>query len=367
MKPYPLKFEPIYKPRVWGGRRMESRLRKNVPEGTIGESWELVDLESDRSVVAVGPAKGKTLAQLVSLWGGDMLGGAKLVDGRFPLLLKYLDAEQPLSVQVHPTEGAARQAGGEVRVKHEAWYVIDAAPGAWILRGLKAGVDAEQLRTALAQGRVEDVLSRIAVRPGHAYYMPSGTVHALGPGVLVAEVQTPSDTTYRLFDWNRTDPKTGKSRELHIEEGLACVSFEPVSAEAETPEHVASVWTAITRLIRCDSFQMERVRMVAGMEQMIPYDEMVAWMVLEGAGEVSCDGLAEPIRFGVGDTVLLPAGMKNGRVRVDEVATWLEISVPVPSSLDDLNLADRKSMLTDPRTNYVPINIQTSKDGKSGN
>ena len=357
MKPYPLKFEPIFKPRVWGGRRMATRLRKNTPDGAIGESWELVDLESDQSVVAVGPARGKTIGQVVEMWGEDLLGGAKLVDGRFPLLLKYLDAEQPLSIQVHPDKAAAQLAGGPVRVKHEAWYVIDADPGAWILRGLKPGVDREQFRAALAAGRIEDALLRIPVRPGHAYYMPSGTVHALGPGLLVAEVQTPSDTTYRLFDWNRTDPKTGLARDLHIEEGLACVSYEPVPAQAEKPEHVASVWTAITRLIRCESFQMERVRMVAGMEQLIPYDEMVAWMVLEGAGAISCDGLGEAIRFGVGDTVLLPAGMQNGRVKVDEVSTWLEISVPVPSSLENLNPADRRSLLTDPRTNYVSLKV----------
>jgi mannose-6-phosphate isomerase len=360
MKPYPLKFEPLFKPRVWGGRRMAARLQKPTPEGTIGESWEMVDLEGDQSVVAVGPAKGKTLGELVSLWGADLLGGAKLIDGRFPLLLKYLDADQPLSVQVHPTESSARRAGGDVRVKHEAWYVIDAAPGAWILRGPKAGVDAAWFRAALEAGRVEEVLNRIPVRPGHAYYMPSGTVHALGPGLLVAEVQTPSDTTYRLFDWNRTDPKTGRTRELHIEDGLRCASLEPVPAEAEKPEHVASVWTAITRLIRCDSFQVERVRMVAGMEQMIPYDEMVAWMVLEGAGSLACEGLTEAVRFGVGDTVLLPAGLRNGRVKVDKVSTWLEISVPVPSALDNLDPADRRSMLADPRTTYVPLNVDRS-------
>lgn len=362
MRPYPLKFEPLFKPRVWGGRRMASRLRKRVPEGVFGESWELVDLEGDQSVVAEGPAKGKSLGQLVTLWGDDLFGNAKLVDGRFPLLLKYLDADQPLSVQVHPTEAVAHAAGGEVRVKHEAWYVIDAAPDAWILRGVKAGFDAIQFRAALEAGRIQDVLNRIPVRPGHAYYMPSGTVHALGPGVLVAEVQTPSDTTYRLFDWNRTDPKTGQARELHIEQGLACASLEPVPAAAEKPEHVASVWTAITRMIRCESFQVERVRMVAGMEQAIPYDEMVAWMVLEGAGSLSCEGLSEPVRFSVGDTVLLPAGMENGRVKVDEVSTWLEISVPVPSGLEDLDPADRRSMLSDPRTNYVSLTVKNKNE-----
>jgi hypothetical protein len=134
-----------------------------------------------------------------------------------------------------------------------------------------------------------------------------------------------------------------------------------VPPEAEHPEHVASVWTAITRLVRCESFVVERVRMVAGVEQAIPYEEMVAWMVLEGAGSIRCDGLKEPIRFGVGDTVLLPAGLKNGRVAVTDASTWLEISVPVASSLGDLNRAERDSMKTNPRVTFVPLNIQDTR------
>ncbi len=361
MNPYPLIFDPIFKPGVWGGRKMESRLGKRLPDGPIGESWELADLESDLSVVAVGPAKGKTLSQMVEAWGQKLLGRAKLINGRFPLLLKFLDAEQALSVQVHPSEEAA-QVGGDVRVKNEAWYVIEAAMDSWILRGVKHGVDADVLRATLERGHAEQVLNRIEIRPGHAYYIPSGTVHALGPGALIAEVQTPSDTTYRLYDWDRVNPKTGQPRELHIDEAMDSVVYEPVPPGAEHPEHIASVWTTITRLVRCESFVVERVRMVAGVEQVIPYDEMVAWMVLDGAGSIRCDGVADAIRFGVGDTVLLPAGLKGGRVAVDEASTWLEISLPVASSLADLNRADRDSMKSDPRTNYVPLNVDRKND-----
>jgi mannose-6-phosphate isomerase len=361
MNPYPLIFEPMFKPRVWGGRKMGTRLRKSLPPRPIGESWELAALESDQSVVAIGPAKGKTLSQMVELWGEKLLGRAELMGGRFPLLLKFLDADQALSVQVHPSEEAARAADDESLVKNEAWYVIDAAPDSWILRGVKPGVDQEMLRAALTRGHAEQVLNRIAIRPGHAYYIPSGTVHALGPGAVIAEVQTPSDTTYRLYDWDRVDPETGRTRELHIDEAMDSIVYEPVPAAAEHPEHIASVWTAITRLVRCESFVVERVRMVAGVEQVIPYDEMVAWMVLDGAGSIRCDGLSEPIRFGVGDTVLLPAGLKGGRVAVEEASTWLEISIPIASSLTNLNRAERESMKSDPRTNYVPLNINVDK------
>ena len=340
---------------------METRLRKHLLDGPIGESWELADLEDDQSVVAIGAAKGKTLSQMVDSWGDKLLGRANLIDGRFPLLLKFLDAQQGLSVQVHPSEEAARAAGNEARVKNEAWYVIDAAKDSWILRGVKSGVDAEMLRGALERGHAEQVLNRIAIRPGHAYYIPSGTVHALGPGALIAEVQTPSDTTYRLYDWGRVDPKTGGARTMHIDKAMDSVMYEPVPPEAEHPEHMASVWTAITRLVRCESFVVERVRMVAGVEQAIPYDEMVAWMVLDGAGSIRCEGLSEPIHFGVGDTVLLPARLKNGRVAVEEASTWLEISVPVASSLGDLSRTERESMKSDPRTNYVPLNIDKGR------
>lgn len=361
MNPYPLKFEPIFKPRVWGGRTMESRLGKHLPQGLIGESWELVDLEGDQSVVAAGPARGRTLSQLVAMWGPDLLGGANLMDGRFPLLLKYLDAQEPLSVQVHPDEAAALLAGGEVRVKHEAWYVLDAAPQAWILRGVRPGIDPQQFRQAVSDGTIVNALHRIHVRSGHAYYIPSGTVHALGPGLLIAEIQTPSDTTFRLFDWDRIDPATGKSRELHVEQALACVSYGPVPGEAEHPEHVASVWTAITRLITCDSFVVERVRMAAGVEQAIPYSEMVVWVVLEGSGRISCDGLGDSVPFGRGETVLLPAALKNGRVMIESPTVWLEITVPIPSALGNLDLSQRAGLRQDPRTNLVPLKIPAKR------
>jgi len=358
MNVYPLIFEPIFKSRVWGGRNLASRLGKKLPPGPIGESWELADLEADQSVVAIGPQKGRTLSQIVALWGGDLLGGAELSDGRFPLLLKFLDSQQPLSVQVHPGLASVMRFGPAARLKNEAWYVIDATPDAWILRGVRPGTNSEALRESLEAGTVEEVLHRISIRPGHAYYVPSGTVHALGPGALIAEIQTPSDTTYRLYDWNRIDPMTNRPRELHMERGLESAVLDPIPAEAEHPEHVASVWTAITRLIRSDSFVVERVRMVAGVEQLIPYDEMAAWMVLDGAGAISSDGWSEPIRFKVGDTVLLPAALKNGRVAIEGATTWLEITLPVASSLHDLTRSERNSMRVDPRKNYVPLNIQ---------
>ena len=343
MDVYPLIFEPILKPKIWGGRKLETLVGKRLPDGAaIGESWELADLEDDQSVVAQGPAKGKTLGTLVTEWGTDLIGRAELFENRFPLLIKFLDAHQMLSVQVHPDQATAHRIGGTVRVKNEAWYVLEAKADAFIYRGLRNGIDAAALELAIAEDRVESVLQRLPVKKGHCYYLPSGTIHALGAGVVVAEIQTPSDTTYRVYDWNRIDPSTGRPRDLHLQEALPCVSFDSVPSEIEKPQHIASLWTSVTSLVRSKSFIIERIRMIEGMEQEIPYEEMVIWMVLEGRGQIECSASGSPFAFGVGDTVLLPAGLSNGRVKTLEECLWLEVTVPIVSSLAPFERPDRE-------------------------
>ncbi len=368
MNVYPLVFEPIFKPKIWGGRRLQTLLGKKLPpERPIGESWEIADLEDDQSIVARGPARGRTLRDLVTEWGKDLLGGAGLFEGRFPLLIKYLDATQTLSVQVHPDEATARRLGGRVRVKNEAWYVIHADEGGFIYRGVREGVDAARLREAIEQGRVESVLRRIDVRKGHCYYLPSGTIHALGAGVVVAEVQTPSDVTYRVFDWNRVDPSTGRPRELHLEQALSCISFDPGPIPGEERQHVASVWTAVTRLVHGESFTIERVRMVEGVEHPIPHAEMVVWMILEGKGVVRYDGPDSPLRFTVGDTILLPAALKDGIVQTLDDCMWLEITVPVPSSLEGYDRPPRGQRLAwGVGEGIVPLNVERGASKEKG-
>lgn len=332
MNVYPLIFEPIFKPKIWGGRHLEGLLGKRLPGiEPIGESWETADLEDDQSVVANGPARGSTLGELVREWGQDLIGGAPLFEGRFPLLIKFLDARDTLSVQVHPDEAMAQRLGGRVRVKDEAWYILDADEGGVIYRGVREGVDAESLRKAIEERRIESVLRRINARKGHCYYLPSGTIHALGAGVTVAEVQTPSDITYRVYDWDRVDPSTGRPRDLHLEEALQCISYDTAPIVGETPEHLGTVWTAVTRLVRSESFVIERVRMIEGVEQPIQYAEFVIWIVLQGRGSIVCDSPASPVGFGVGDTVLLPAGVKDARIQTHDDCMWLEVSIPIPS------------------------------------
>ncbi len=360
MQVCPLVFNPIYKPKIWGGRSLESVAYKKLPpDEPIGESWELADLDEGQSIVRSGPAQGATLNQLVKEWGTDLIGRAGLFEGRFPLLIKFLDAREHLSVQVHPDEAMAKRRGGNVRVKNEAWYILHAEPDGAIYRGFVDGVTRDSFVSAIESGTVTETLRHIPVKPGECYYLPSGTIHALGAGVVVAEVQTPSDTTYRVYDWDRVDPSTGQGRTLHVDESLECINFGLDDGGVQERSHVASVWTSVTRLVRCDSFMIERVRMVEGIEQDIPTGEMVVWILLEGSGEVQYgSGPSEP--FARGDTVLIPAALGQARIKTNEDCQWLEATIPVSSELADHPRPDR-SEFADPRT--VQIGVSRQKPG----
>ena len=221
---YPLTFEPLLKELVWGGRKLAA-LGKPLPdERPIGESWEVVDLPDDQSVVADGPLEGATLHQLVESHRSELLGPVALDGGRFPLLVKYIDAAQTLSVQVHPDEAAAARMG-RGRPKNEAWYILDAEPDGVLYLGLKPGTTRQQLEASIADGSIEELLVRVQARPGMLAPVTPGTVHAIGAGVLLAEVQQPSDTTYRVYDWGRVG-LDGKPRQLHIAEALECTRLD---------------------------------------------------------------------------------------------------------------------------------------------
>ncbi len=330
MKPYPLSFEPIYKPKLWGGSRILDHFsRAPVGREPIGESWELVDLEEDASRVLSGPAKGRTLSQLVAEWGGDLLGDAELFEGRFPLLIKYLDARENLSVQVHPTEKVARELGGNVRVKHEVWYVLDADPGGVIYHGLESGVSKRRFIEAMTSGRVDGVLRKIPVRRGDCYYLPSGTPHALGAGVLVAEIQTPSDITFRTYDWGRIDPATGKPRQLHLDQAVRCIDFEhPPEPPMQQRLHLGTTMATVTRLVSCPCFVMDKVAMSQGAEQDATAGRFAVWMLLKGFGRIEWAAGETRLECRPGDVILLPAGLEEASFRAITPVEWLEVTVP---------------------------------------
>src|SRR4051812_1616971 len=260
MSLYPLKFKPRFVEKMWGGRKIETVLGKRLPpDKPIGESWELYDFppgvvdESPdwlSSEIANGPLAGRTLHWLAGEFGRDLLGNVSPgpPHGQFPILIKYLDAREDLSVQVHPDcDYASRYP--EACVKNEAWYVLQSDPGARILKGVRKGTSRDDFWRAIKSGTVEQSVNTVRVKPGASYYLPSGTVHALGAGTPVAEVQTPSDTTFRVHDFNRVDPSTGKPRTLHLEQALECIDFSG-RAEAEQPRsHVAGLFTTVSRLV----------------------------------------------------------------------------------------------------------------------
>jgi mannose-6-phosphate isomerase len=231
---YPLTFHPIFKERIWGGREIEKLYGKKLPAGKlIGESWEISDRPNDESIISNGKFAGKSLRWLMENHARELIGDAKPAnENRFPLLIKILDAHEKLSLQVHPPAGKAAELKGEP--KTEMWFIADAAPDASLYVGLKRGVTRAEFEKKISDGSVADCFHRVPVRAGDTMFLPSGRVHAIGDGLVIFEIQQNSDTTYRVFDWNRVG-LDGKPRELHIAQSLASIDFndfEPKLVEA---------------------------------------------------------------------------------------------------------------------------------------
>lgn len=216
MKLYPLVFEPIFKYRIWGGSKLRTTLHKDFTEDKIGESWEISDVKDSKTVVARGHLKGKTLTELIAIYGAELLGNSVMsrFGNEFPLLVKCIDAKTPLSIQVHPTNEVAKKRHNGVG-KNEMWYIMQADPNAEIVIGFDKNTNQQSFNELLKTGDVEDLLHKEKVSAGDLFYIPAGRVHAIGAGVLLAEIQQTSNITYRIYDYDRVDVKTGKKRELH--------------------------------------------------------------------------------------------------------------------------------------------------------
>jgi mannose-6-phosphate isomerase len=326
----PLLLRPILHERVWGGRAL-AKLGKALPPGVpIGESWELADLPASipngRSVVERGPFAGRILRDVIASHRQAILGETPSTpEGGFPLLIKYLDAQENLSVQVHP-DAAYVAEHPEAHLKSEAWVVVDAAPGAAIYKGVKPSVDREAFRAAIESREVEACLNRVPVRAGDCHYLPSGTVHALGAGVVVAEVQTPSDTTFRVYDWGRewsTSP-----REMAVEPALSCMSFDPPPAACDDPHPLEADGLRTERLVRCEHFVIERITMMDSERFTIVTNGVPeVWMILHGEGNVPCE-TGESVTLERGRTVLIPAAMPETDVRLARGAVVLRVTLP---------------------------------------
>lgn len=311
----PLRFQPILKEKVWGGEALRDLAGKDVPSGAkIGESWELSDRPGDESVVAEGPEAGRSLSDLLAEHAADIYGGGPgaLRNGRFPLLIKFIEAAKPLSVQVHPDDVYAEAHGLDDVGKTECWYVL-APPERGLVLGLEPGVTRERFAEAIREGRVEDCLHFEPAKAGDLVLCPAGTVHASTPPMTFVEIQQNSDITYRVYDWGRVG-LDGKPRELHIERALETIRFEPDSGLIRPPTPVPGHLFVCERLVDCDKFAVERWRVDRTCERGESPDAFEILICVEGEG-----GLDAPeggARLRKGDTVLVPACVRSYTIEV---------------------------------------------------
>jgi len=315
MKLYPLKFKSIYKERIWGGRTLQTAFEKDLPDAVkIGESWELADLPEDKSVVINGALAGKTLRDVVTQYTEELTGQAGF-PLPFPLLIKLLDAQDVLSVQVHP-DHATCQRTGQGDPKTECWYIVDAQPGACIYKGLVPGATKAQFKDAIDNGTVEELLIKLPVQLGECHFLPTGTVHAIGAGLLIAEIQLPSDTTYRVFDWNRVDDH-GQARELHIDQATDSIHFDPSDDDLTVK--------SIGRLVDCEFFKVDKGHQVPGAEMLVSPGILKVHMILSGHGVYS-DSDNSHETYKPGDCIVLPA-MYEGVMKAQTETTFLVITL----------------------------------------
>jgi mannose-6-phosphate isomerase len=323
---YPLRFEPIYQHRIWGGRRLANLLSAPLPaDGPIGEAWVLSDRDDHQSSIADGPLKGQTIAQLLQQFPEQVMGRLAGRFRRFPLLLKFLDASEMLSVQVHPDDLHKDLLPAGETGKTEAWVVLEAGIKSRIYAGLKPGTTEADLRQALATGSVADRLACFHPKPGDAVFLPAGTVHSLGGGVVVFEVQQNSDVTYRLYDWNHLDPKTGQPRPLQVDQALACVDFGEGKGGLVAPQVEATSPVDRERLFRCHHFGVSRSCGKSAFS--IGAAQVPRVLVcVDGHGQVEHGDTTYAV--GKGDVFLLPAVLGACAFQPLGAVTVLEIGIP---------------------------------------
>jgi len=319
---YPLKFKPILKDKIWGGPKLRDLLGKNASD-KAGESWEISGVEGDISVAENGFLAGNSLQELAEVYMGELLGDSiyERFGAEFPLLIKYIDAADYLSVQVHPDDAMAKERHQSYG-KTEMWYILESDKGQ-LIAGFNRELDQAQYLQHLNGGSLKEILNQEAVAPGDIYFMPAGRVHAIGAGVLLAEIQQTSDVTYRIYDWDRTDDQ-GKPRELHTELALDAIDFS-FHSSYKTPYQALNNSTVnavdspffTTSVIQLDQPVEKDFNMI---------DSFVIYMCMEGAAGITY-GKGEVETIKKGETVLIPAEIKNLALIPTEATTLLEVYV----------------------------------------
>jgi mannose-6-phosphate isomerase len=318
---YPLRFEPRFRHYLWGGRRLETILGKTLDEGKqVAESWEVVDHGEDQSIVAEGPLRGRSLGELRQRFSEPLFGRHAPLE-RFPLLFKFLDAQQNLSVQVHPDDATAARLVPPDYGKTEAWVVLHAEPESLIYAGLKRGFDRAALEREVHRGTAHLCLHSFHPQAGDCVFIPAGVVHALGAGLVIAEIQQSSDTTYRLYDWNRVGPD-GQPRPLHVQQALAVIDYDYGPVQPQQPQ--ASERPFSERLVSCDKFVLERGTLrgtaTLGGDQRFHIVSVLS-------GNLSLQSDDAEVSLDRGQTALLPACLKIQLSAADS-ATFLDMFLP---------------------------------------
>jgi len=323
---YPLKFSPIYKNKIWGGNKFKTVLhRTDAPDGNCGESWEISGIEDDCSVVSNGFLKGNTLTELIDIYMDELVGD-KVFDtynNLFPLLIKFLDVTDLLSVQVHPNDELALIRHNSYG-KTEMWYIAEADKNADLTIGFNRAVDRDIFIEHYAEGKIQDLLNQQTVSKDEVYFIPAGRIHSAGHGLLIAEIQQTSDITYRIFDWNRVEPD-GTSRELHVDLALDALDFKPVK-EYKTPYKNESNKT--TNVVSCEYFRTNIINFDAPVVKDYSHiDSFVIYMCLEGNVRIQY-GAKEPEIIQKGETVLIPASIDRLTLKPLILSKLIEIYVP---------------------------------------
>lgn len=320
---HPLKFESIYKERIWGGDKLRTQLNKNILGEAIGESWELSDVKGEPSVVAEGKLKGKTLQELSETFQEELLG-KKVYDAfgtKFPLLIKYIDAKSDLSIQVHPNDQLAKERHNSFG-KTEMWYVMQADEGAKLMVGFNQEVTKEEYQEHLENNTLTEILNFEEVKKGDVYFLPTGRIHAIGGGIVLAEIQQTSDITYRIYDWNRVDAE-GNSRELHTALALDAIDYTLYDNYKTDYQETQN---EITPIVDCPYFTTNLIPFSG--ELLLNHDDkdsFVIYLCVKGNVTFETNLYKEVLKFG--ETLLLPATLKNIKISTDETSELLEVYI----------------------------------------
>lgn len=322
---YLLEFNEISKEVIWGGNSLSTVYSKPFDKDkTIGESWEICDLPNDNNVVSNGELKGKTLSYLVKEYGSKLLG-TKYKEDYFPLLIKLIDAKDKLSIQVHPDEEYANKRHNK-HGKNEMWYVMDTYGDAKLLIGLKENVTKEDLKKAIDnKENIEDMFNYFDIKKGDAFYIPSGCIHAILGNVIIAEIQTPSDVTYRLYDWNRVD-KNGKSRELHIEDSFNVIkNINAFSLKSSKNNKIKTNTLEINTVFTNDYFTTEEYIINGDYSSKTNEESFEIIIVLEGDGTI--ESSVNSVDLKIGKTVLVPASLGGYTIKSSKGMKFLRVTI----------------------------------------